>query len=132
MHLGETFSTISNKVSAGGCNRATYGATRAQKRARRTARKRKLWKRKILLLPQLRRYIHAKLRLRWSPEEIAHKIVEEYPDNMIMRVALETVYAYLYAFPRVSSRRNCWRACGVSGSDGTSGTVEKNPFSSGS
>lgn len=36
------------------------------------------------------------LRLRWSPEEIAHKIIKEYPDDMTMRVSHETIYTYLY------------------------------------
>jgi len=66
----------------------------------RNARKRKLWKRKVLLQPRLRRYVHAKLRLRWSPEEIAHKIIEAYPDNMAMRIAPETIYTYLYVLPK--------------------------------
>jgi len=98
--LRRNVSTISNEIRAGGCNRYLYRATRAQKRAVRNARKRKLWKRNVLLRPRLRRYIHAKLRLRWSPEEIAHKITEEYPSNMIMRVAPETIYSYLYVLPK--------------------------------
>jgi len=98
--LGRNVSTISNEVRSGGCSRATYRATRAQKRAMRNARKRKLWKRKVLLQPRLRRYVHAKLRLRWSPEEIAHKLIEAYPDNMAMRIAPETIYTYLYVLPK--------------------------------
>lgn len=93
-------STISNEVNAGGCNRYLYRATRAQRRAKRNARKRKLWKRKALLVPQLRRYIHTKLRLRWSPEEIARKMIEAYSDDMTMRVSPETIYAYLYVLPK--------------------------------
>lgn len=98
--LGRHVSTISNEVNAGGCNRYLYRATRAQRRAKRNARKRKLWKRKVLLVPQLRRYIHTKLRLRWSPEEIARKMIEAYPDDMTMRVSPETIYAYLYVLPK--------------------------------
>lgn len=98
--LGRNVSTISNEVRAGGCNRYTYRATRAHKRAHRHARRRKLWKRKVLLLPQLRSYVHAKLRLRWSPEEIAQKMIEEYPDDMTMHVSPETIYAYLYVLPK--------------------------------
>lgn len=98
--LGRNESTISNEVHAGGCNRYTYRAMRAQKRAARNARRRKFGKRKVLLLPRLRRYVHTKLRLRWSPEEIAHTIIEEYPDDMTMRVAPETIYSYLYVLPK--------------------------------
>lgn len=98
--LSRNVSTISNEVRAGGCNRYLYRATRAHRRARRHARKRRIWKRKVLLRPRLRRYVHAKLRLRWSPEEIVHKMVEEYPDDMTMRIVPETIYTYLYVLPK--------------------------------
>lgn len=98
--LGRSISAISNEVSAGGCNRYLYRATRAQRRAERNARKRRRGKRKVLLLPRLRRYVHAKLRLRWSPEEIAARIVARYPDDMTMRISPETIYAYLYVLPK--------------------------------
>lgn len=98
--LGRNVSTVSNEVRRGGCNRYLYRATRAHRRARRNARKRRLWKRKVLLQPRLRRYIHAKLRLRWSPEEIAHKLIEAYPLDMTMRISPETIYAYLYVLPK--------------------------------
>src|SRR3989338_4384287 len=68
--LGRSVSTISNEVSAGGCNRYIYRATTAHRRAQRKARKRKLGKRKIVLLPRLRKYVHAKLRLKWTHDEI--------------------------------------------------------------
>lgn len=98
--LGRSVSTVSNEVNSGGCNRYIYRATRAHKRAQRKARKRKLWKRKILLVPCLRRYVHAKLRLRWSPEEIAHKIAEEYPLGMAMHISPEAIYSYIYVLPK--------------------------------
>lgn len=98
--LGRPVSTVSHDVAAGGCNRFTYRAARAHRRAQRTARQRKFGKRKIALSPRLRQYVHAKLRLRWSPEEIAHKIVEAYPDATAMRVSPEAIYAYLYVLPK--------------------------------
>lgn len=98
--LGRSVSTISNEVHAGGCNRYTYRATRAHRRANRKARKRKEWKRKILLLPKLRIYVHSKLHLRWSPDEIARKIAIEYPLDMTMRISAETIYSYIYVLPK--------------------------------
>src|SRR3989338_8367697 len=98
--LGRSVSTISNEVSAGGCNRYVYRAATAHKRAQRKARKRKLWKRKLILQPQIRRYVHVKLRLRWSPEEIARKIAKEYPLEMAMRISPEAIYSYLYVLPK--------------------------------
>jgi len=73
--LGRSVSTISREIAAGGCNRYTYRAATAHRRARRKARKRKLGKRKIVLLPRLRGYVHSKLRLRWSPDEIADRVI---------------------------------------------------------
>lgn len=98
--LDRSISAISNEVSAGGCNRYLYRAIRAHRRAQRNMRKRKRGKRKIVLCKKLRLYIHEKLRLRWSPEEIAHKMTERYPDDMTMRVSPETIYAYLYVLPK--------------------------------
>lgn len=103
--LSRSVSTIGNEVARAGSNRYTYRATRAHKRAQRKARKRKLGKRKIILLARLRRYVHAKLRLRWSPEEIAHKITKEYPDDVTMRISPEAVYSYLYVLPRGSLKK---------------------------
>src|SRR3989338_6642598 len=98
--LGRSVSTVSNEVSAGGCNRYVYRAATAHRRAQRKARKRKLWKRKILLEPRMRRYVQAKLRLRWSPEEIARKIAKEDPLDMTIRISPEAIYSYLYVLPR--------------------------------
>lgn len=98
--LGRSVSTISHEINAGGCNKYTYRAARAHRRARRKARKRKAWKRKIILLPRLRAYVHAKLRLRWSPDEIARRIVIEYPLDMTMRISPEAIYSYIYVLPK--------------------------------
>ena len=98
--LGRSISAISNEVNAGGCSRCLYRAARAHRRAQRNARKRRIGKRKMLLQPPLHRYVHAKLRLRWSPEEIAHKIIVAYPQDMTMRISPETIYAYLYVLPK--------------------------------
>jgi transposase, IS30 family len=98
--LGRSVSTISNEVSAGGCNRYVYRASTAHRRAQRKARKRKSGKRKIVLLSRLRRYVHAKLRLKWSPDEIARKIAKRYPLDMTMRISPEAIYSYIYVLPK--------------------------------
>lgn len=93
-------STISREVRGGGATRTTYRAGRAERRAQRRARGRRAGKRKILLSPRLRRYVHAKLRLRWSPATITHRIVAEYPQDMKMRISPESIYTYLYVLPK--------------------------------
>jgi IS30 family transposase len=59
----------------------------------------------IVLRPRLRRYVHQKLRLRWSPEQIARELIREYPENDTMRASHETIYTYLYVLPRGELRK---------------------------
>jgi len=98
--LGRNVSTISNEVNGGGCNRHTYRAARAHRRAQRNSRKRKVNKRKIRLNSKLKRYVHLKLRVCWSPKQIAQTLKREYPDDMTMRVSPEAIYTYIYILPR--------------------------------
>lgn len=98
--LGRSVSTISNEVRGGSSNRTTYRAIRAHKRARRKAKKRRLGKRKLALSRFLVKYVHKKLRLKWSPEQITNTMIEEYPNSTIMRITPESIYTYLYALPK--------------------------------
>lgn len=98
--LGRAVSTISREVSAGSGNKYTYRAGRAQRRADRNARKRKQNKRLLFAKPRLRRYVHQKLRQKWSPKQIAQELETDYPMDMTMRIAPETIYTYLYVLPR--------------------------------
>lgn len=41
-------------------------------------------------------YVETKLRLEWSPEEIANRIRIDYPDNEQMRISHETIYRWVY------------------------------------
>ena len=59
--LGRNVSTISREINSGGCNKYTYRAGKAHRRALRNAAKRKKGKRKIVLDKKLREYIHEKL-----------------------------------------------------------------------
>lgn len=103
--LSRGVSTISREVNAGSCNKYTYRAGKAQRRAMRNSRKRKENKRKIDVNLDLKQYIHKKLRLKWSPVQIAKELTRDYPLNMDMRVAPETIYTYLYVLPRGALKR---------------------------
>ncbi len=96
-HLKRNVSTVSSEVNSGGCNKYTYRAGKAQRRSFRNAAKRKKGKRKISLNGLLRDYIHAKLRLKWSPEQIAETLKREYADSKYMQASPETIYSYLFA-----------------------------------
>lgn len=99
-HLKRNVSTISNEVNSGGCNKYTYRAGKAYRRSFRSAAKRKKGKRKISLNKQLCEYVHIKLRLKWSPEQIAETLKREYADSKDMQTSPETIYSYLFALPK--------------------------------
>lgn len=44
----------------------------------------------------LRRYVERRLRDEWSPDVIAEKLKLDYPDNVKMRVSIETIYRWIY------------------------------------
>ncbi len=103
--LGRHTSTISREVSAGSCNKYTYRASKAQRRAERNAGKRKQNKRILHGHSKLKMYIIRKLRKKWSPAQIAKELIKDYPLDMTMRIAPETIYAYLYVLPRGSLKK---------------------------
>lgn len=41
-------------------------------------------------------YVESKLRLDWSPEQIAAKLVLDHPHDAAMRVSIETIYRWIY------------------------------------
>lgn len=103
--LGRSASTISREIGAGSRNRWTYRATIAIKRSRRNARKRKKGKHKLALNARLRKYVHEKLRLHWSPEQIVQSLMREYPRSKTLRVSAEAIYNYLFVLPRGELKR---------------------------
>ncbi len=98
--LGRYASTISREVAMGSCNKYTYRAAKAQNRAGRNAGKRKAGKFKIDGNKEMRRYVYKKLKLKWSPVQIAEELEKDYPDNMDMRISPEAIYSYIYILPR--------------------------------
>ncbi|MEZ3161377.1 IS30 family transposase, partial [Microbacterium sp. BWT-B31] len=53
----------------------------------------------------LRGFVTAKLAVRWSPEQICHALVKEFPEDESMRVSAETVYQAIYVQARGGLRR---------------------------
>jgi IS30 family transposase len=98
--LGRYRSTIVREIAGGGCNKYTYRAVKADRRARRKAVKRKLGRRKYRINIKLKRYIVAKIRLYWSPEQIAQTLKTEYSTEKDMQISPEAIYAALYVLPK--------------------------------
>jgi len=66
--------------------------------------------RKLIRNGRLRAYVQTQLAQRWSPEQIAKRLIEAYPDDPTMRVSHETIYTYLYVLPRGELKRELLRA----------------------
>ena len=100
--LGRHHGTIAREVNANG-GRQGYRAWRADRRACVLARRPKptVFERS----PRLRRFVEAKLRLRWSPQQIAARLVAEFPDDSEMWVSHETIYQSLFVQGRGGLRK---------------------------
>ena len=104
--LGRSPSTVSREVAAGG-RRDRYRAWRAEERARRQVRRPKTAK--LASSPRLRDEVERWLALRWSPQQIAARLVLDYPDDLEMRVSHETIYRSLFVQGRGALRKELTR-----------------------
>lgn len=97
-YLGRDPATVSREINQSGFGRQRYRAVLAEKRAR---KRRRCQGRKRILdqYPRLRRIVLTKLRLRWSPEQIATYLKITYADAT-MHVSPETIYAAIYVLPK--------------------------------
>ena len=102
--LGKDKSTISREVGRKGMDRFTYRAHKAHWHARRQKRKQGR-KRKLDQNPKLKQFVFDKLKLRWSPDQIAKELKAVYPEDESMRVTHETIYAHIYVLPRGSLKK---------------------------
>lgn len=100
--LGRHHGTIAREVNVNG-GRQGYRAWRADRRACVLARRPKqtVFERSL----RLREFVEAKLWLRWSPQQIAARLVAEFPDEPEMRVSHETIYQSLFVQGRGGLRK---------------------------
>jgi len=95
--LGRAPSTISREVNANG-KREAYRAVRAEQTAvQRNCRPRA---RKLDSNAPLRREVERRLLERWSPQQIAARLVRDYPLDPSMRISHETIYQSLFVQAR--------------------------------
>jgi transposase, IS30 family len=84
--------------------RVRYRAAPAQAKAE--ARGRRPKQSKLADNPRLRAFVQHKLQdQQWSPEQIAGRLVEEFPDDESMRISHEAIYQALYVQGRGALRR---------------------------
>lgn len=91
--LGRPTSTISREVGRNGGRRG-YHPWKAHGRAKQQARRPKVFR--LEAHPRLGRWIAAKLRQRWSPEQIAGRLRVVHPRDPRWWVSAETIYQSLY------------------------------------
>ena len=91
--LGRAPSTISREVNRNG-GRIDYRATQANKNAWDRAQRPKPCK--LVKNRRLCRRVESKLRLKWSPEQIAGWLKREYPGDDWNQVSHETIYRSLF------------------------------------
>ena len=60
---------------------------------------------KLATHPRLRREVERRLAERWSPQQIAARLVGDYPDDPEMRVSHETIYRSLFVQARGALRK---------------------------
>jgi IS30 family transposase len=100
--LGRHRSSVWREVEANG-GRKGYAPMRAHRRACEAARRPKLTK--LAASPRLCAAVVEGLERLWSPEQIAVKLREEFPDQPEMWVSHETIYQSLYVQGRGELRR---------------------------
>jgi len=95
--LGRSPSTVSREMSRnGGCDR--YRAALADENAWARSRCPKWCK--LANSPRLRRAVAGKLRLDWSPEQIAGRLKRTHPEDECNQVSRETIYRSLFVQTR--------------------------------
>jgi IS30 family transposase len=80
-----------------------YRASTAQADADRRARREK--PAKLATNPRLRQEVQDRLKIKHSPEQIAHRLREDFPDDPEMWVSHETIYQALYIQSRGALKR---------------------------
>jgi IS30 family transposase len=97
--MGRNPSTISRELARTRRPHARYHAITAQQ-AYRQRRTRSVKPRRLMANSRLRRYVEAKLREKWSPDQIAQSLRRQFPRDRAMRISHETIYTFVYAEKR--------------------------------
>ena len=99
--MGRSVSTLSREV-ARNSKLGVYRAVRAQRYAR--SRRANCGRRRLEHHHRLRSWVFARLRWRWSPQQIARELKRRFAQDPTMRMSHEALYTYLYVLPRGALR----------------------------
>jgi len=102
--IGRSSSTVSREILRNKYYEYRYKASRAQRRADRIAHRPRR-QRKLDSNEPLRQFVFEHLDRRWSPEQIAKRLKMMYPTDTAMQISHETIYQYLYIWPRGELRK---------------------------
>jgi len=100
--LGRAPSTVAREVAWSG-PRSGYRAWRADSDA--ISRGRRPKPAKLAVDSRLCREVERGLRAHWSPQQIAARLIRDYPDDLDMRVSHETIYRTLFVQARGALRK---------------------------
>jgi len=103
-NLQRSPSTITREINRSVVDPKFYRAIFAQGRSNKILHQ-KHKTRKLDKNIALRKVVLALLAKKWSPEQIAKRLVILYPDDMNMRISHESIYSYLYVLPRGELKR---------------------------
>jgi IS30 family transposase/transposase-like protein len=107
VELGRAPSTISRELARNTTSTRGYlphGAHRASVQRRRRPKQHKL-----IEGTTLRKYVEARLRKKWSPQQISHRLIKDFPGDLEMRVSTETIYQAIYVHARGELKRELAR-----------------------
>lgn len=64
---------------------------------------------KLMACAELQSYVRARLKMKWSPQQISHRLVKDFPTRPEMRVCTETIYQAIYVHARGELKRELGR-----------------------
>lgn len=94
--LNRAKSTIARELKTNRYAHCSYKADHANRKAFCRSMYRKGGKTKISSNPKLKEFIHQKLALRWSPDQVSVTLKRLYPNDKAMNISHEAIYLYIY------------------------------------
>jgi transposase, IS30 family len=101
--LNRSHTTISRELKRCG-TKFEYSPSKAQKKAKKEDPSRGR-KRMIDVSPEILTEVYKRISLRNSPEQVSKALKKEFPDDPKKWISHETIYKYIYAFPRGELRK---------------------------